>query len=42
MAVKCPKCHSTDMQAQLNSYQCLNCGKRTAMKDIPQPTPPKE
>ena len=34
MAVICPHCSSSDMQAQLNTYQCLNCGRLTSMQKV--------
>lgn len=38
MAVVCPTCKSSDMQAQLNTYQCLHCGRITSMETINQQT----
>jgi uncharacterized Zn finger protein (UPF0148 family) len=34
MAIICPRCKSPDMQAQLSTYQCLNCGRQTSMQSI--------
>lgn len=32
MAVICPHCKSPDMQAQLNTFQCLSCGRSITME----------
>lgn len=46
MAVKCKHCRSTDVQAQLNTWQCLRCGKTTPMSEttysVPSDTPQPE
>lgn len=33
MAVICKWCKSADTQAQLNTYQCLNCGRLMTMEE---------
>lgn len=39
MAVICPNCKSHDTQAELNTWFCMMCGKRTPMADIASPQP---
>jgi translation initiation factor 2 beta subunit (eIF-2beta)/eIF-5 len=34
MAVFCKFCNSPDMQAQLNTYQCLACGRQTPVSEV--------
>ncbi len=34
MAVTCPNCKSPDMQAQLNTFQCLSCGRIVSMQKV--------
>lgn len=40
MAYICPHCKSADTQAEINTVFCLNCGKRTPMKEMQPPPPP--
>lgn len=44
MAVHCKFCNSADTQAEINTWFCFHCGRRTPMADVPvitatDPTP---
>jgi hypothetical protein len=37
MANHCAHCRQTDLEVELNTYRCLNCGEATDMKGRPRP-----